>query len=217
MTLNHPIRKKILRLFIQKRKQTFTQVEQGVGLRANHVAYHLQQLLSGGLLRKTGRYYNLTGRGQQSLIMIGKNTVPVALPVVLLTVEHNNKVALIRRIERPYSGQLGLPGGRLKLGETLSEAAIRIAKEKISASVVPKAIGGIGVERLLASDGIAHSFLLVLVRCHIGKMHDKVRWYSLKNLPVGLISSDRILLQEKVHIPLRSFDTPESYQRRKAF
>tara|TARA_R110000787_G_scaffold281671_2_gene393136 strand:- start:13084 stop:13377 length:294 start_codon:yes stop_codon:yes gene_type:complete len=57
---------------------------------------------------------------------------PVARPVVatITAVFRNGQVLLVRRANPPDSGRWGFPGGKVDLGESLEEAAIRELSEE---------------------------------------------------------------------------------------
>jgi len=55
----------------------------------------------------------------------------VTVDLVIFTVEEDTlKAMLVRRAEAPYSGYWSLPGGFIKIGESLEEAASRVLGEK---------------------------------------------------------------------------------------
>ena len=55
----------------------------------------------------------------------------VTVDLVIFTVSEDAlKAMLVRRAEAPYSGYWSLPGGFLKTGESLEDAAMRALKEK---------------------------------------------------------------------------------------
>jgi len=55
----------------------------------------------------------------------------VTVDLVVFTVSDDAlKVMLVRRAETPYSGYWSLPGGFLKLSESLEDAALRVLREK---------------------------------------------------------------------------------------
>jgi 8-oxo-dGTP diphosphatase len=55
----------------------------------------------------------------------------VTVDLVIFTVNNEElKVLLVKRALDPFSGAWSIPGGFLKLGESLDEAAIRVMKEK---------------------------------------------------------------------------------------
>jgi len=200
----------MLRGFVREKQLSFTALAKLSGTRTNHAAYHLSALMRDGIIRRATRGYALTAPGQRLLVTLGKTRSECPLPVVLVATQRNEKIAFIRRAERPYAGRLSLPGGRLRLGETLTQAAVRIAKEKAGLSVVPFAVGGVAVERLVARDGLAHGFLLVVVRCKTNNMGDaRVRWQSPSHLPITTIPSDAALTHRLARLPLTAFDIPE--------
>jgi ADP-ribose pyrophosphatase YjhB (NUDIX family) len=55
----------------------------------------------------------------------------ITVDLVLFTVDQDSlKVMLVKRAEAPFSGYWSLPGGFLRIGESLEEAALRILEEK---------------------------------------------------------------------------------------
>jgi 8-oxo-dGTP diphosphatase len=55
----------------------------------------------------------------------------VTVDLVIFTVsEEKLKVLLVKRAQEPFAGVWSIPGGFLKAGESLDEAAIRVMKEK---------------------------------------------------------------------------------------
>ncbi|HEY3476444.1 MAG TPA: NUDIX hydrolase, partial [Anaerolineales bacterium] len=55
----------------------------------------------------------------------------VTVDLVLFTVNSDAlKVMLIRRADDPFAGDWSIPGGFLKAGESLEEAALRVLREK---------------------------------------------------------------------------------------
>jgi 8-oxo-dGTP diphosphatase len=55
----------------------------------------------------------------------------VTVDLVIFTVDHNMlKVMLVKRAEDPFADCWSIPGGFLKAGESLDEAALRVLKEK---------------------------------------------------------------------------------------
>ena len=55
----------------------------------------------------------------------------ITVDLVIFTVNEGQlKVLLVKRAEGPFAGSWSIPGGFLKLGESLDEAAIRVMNEK---------------------------------------------------------------------------------------
>ncbi len=207
----HLLQQRILRAFSRAKRLSFTALERSSGARSNHVAYHIGALVCDGLLVKGARGYALTARGQRTLTALG-SSVPseTPLPTVLVAAQRGGKVAIVRRIMRPYAGRPCLPGGRLRLGETFADAAVRIASEKAGLTVDPFAIGNVAVERLAATDGLAHAFLLVVVRCRVTSANgSRAVWRLPSRLPSTMIPSDAALVRRMARLPLLAFDIPE--------
>ncbi len=58
-------------------------------------------------------------------------THEVTTDVVILTIKDNKlKVLLVKRANEPFKGKWALPGGYVRISETLDDAALRILKEK---------------------------------------------------------------------------------------
>jgi 8-oxo-dGTP diphosphatase len=61
----------------------------------------------------------------------------VTVDLVIFTVNKDAvKAMLVKRAEEPFSGQWSLPGGFLKVGESLEEAALRVLEEKTGVNEV---------------------------------------------------------------------------------
>ena len=52
------------------------------------------------------------------------------VPGVLAVVARGRQVLLVRRAKNPDVGKWGFPGGRIELGETAAEAAVRELREE---------------------------------------------------------------------------------------
>lgn len=67
----------------------------------------------------------------------------VPLLAVDTIIERKGKIVVVKRKKDPFKNMLALPGGFVKLGETVENAAIREAKEETSLDVELKAILGV--------------------------------------------------------------------------
>jgi 8-oxo-dGTP diphosphatase len=62
---------------------------------------------------------------------LGYEQPAVTVDLVIFTVNNDMlKIMLIKRAENPFADSWSLPGGFLKVGESLEEAALRVLKEK---------------------------------------------------------------------------------------
>ncbi len=75
---------------------------------------------------------------------------------------HDGALLLVRRDREPARGQWSLPGGRVKLGETLAEAAVREVREETGIDIDIDGLIGIA-ERIIRDDdgGIEHHYVIV--------------------------------------------------------
>ena len=61
-------------------------------------------------------------------------TPQVAVGAILIS---NDKILLVKRMKDPHRGEWAIPGGSLKLGETLQEAAEREIREETGLLIIP--------------------------------------------------------------------------------
>ena len=57
------------------------------------------------------------------------------IPTVDMIIDKNSKVLFIKRVKEPFEGKMVFPGGFIKIGETVEEAAIREVMEETSLEV----------------------------------------------------------------------------------
>ena len=119
-SLQHPERRRILALFLDAPSLLFSEIEKQIGLRSNHVAYHIDAMVKDHILQKEGDGYILTAHGESFLPRIkqlsGKEQGP--LVVVVAAPIHEDRICLLRRKKRPYQGYWGCPGGKSRLSES---------------------------------------------------------------------------------------------------
>jgi len=129
----------------------------------------------------------------------------LALPIVLCVLIKNNKILLIKRENGHYSNLWGLPGGKIKKEEHLSEAAIREAFEETNLpSDFKEHIFTIS-EHLIEHDQINQHFLLNI--CKLTAKSDKIAnsqegeasWFDLEilnSMKNKIIPSDFMIIQK---------------------
>lgn len=59
-----------------------------------------------------------------------KATISYPIPAVIAVVIRDGKVLLVRRGQEPNKGRWGFPGGKIEIGEGITEAAIRELTEE---------------------------------------------------------------------------------------
>jgi ADP-ribose pyrophosphatase YjhB (NUDIX family) len=215
------LRQRILALFSKHRGRKFSQIEQELGARSNLVAYHLKALQEEGLLRKSGSgkesLWSLTAKGESYLPEIdlpkmSSSAIVTPLVVVLAAALRTDvrtkqqQVLLWRRSDRPYQHHWGMPGGKVKFGESLEDAAVRklrsidVPVELLLARSRTSRVRGFMNETVLDKDAaeftVKHHFFLVLVTVDVPAKTSAGtgKWFSLKRLPKQMIPSDAWLI-----------------------
>ena|SRR5438552_3583256 len=110
----------------------------------------------------------------------------------------DGRALLVKRGHPPLAGEWSIPGGVLELGETLSEAAVREAREETCLTVEPAELLGV-YDRVLRDDtgGILYHFVLIDFLCRplSGKAQaaddaDEVRWFTPNEIENLALASD---------------------------
>lgn len=137
----HHIQLKILRKLLYSNGSNYAGMRPD-GTESNHFAYHLEQLIRAGLVRKDGhKRYHLTDDGLAFVDRLNPDHLirrlqPNIVTAIDLTTP-DGKTLLFQRGFQPYIHQTGYPMGRLHLGEGLPRAAERELFEKTGLQDIP--------------------------------------------------------------------------------
>lgn len=182
---------KIIKLFLYKNKLKFNEIEKQLKVRSNKLAYHIKHLVDKKILEKNGEEYFLSETAETLIPYLSeKNSV---LPAVLIHVGDKENAFLVKRTKRPFKEKLGLPGGRILIGESIPEAVNRIMKEKYNLTCKLKKINSVSLENVIKNQKVVHSFLLIFVSA-ITK--EKINLVKLEKNKKEIISSDYKLIKE---------------------
>lgn len=184
---NLTMERKILELFLYSDKLRFSEIEKGVGVRSNKLDYHLKKLVAKGVLVCVDGCYELSESSEYLIPYVSDKRH--VLSVILVHVGDSTNAFLIEREKRPYKGKLGLPGGRMIVGESISEGAERILK-KFGVSGKFERIGSVSLEHLKKGKEIVASYLLV----HVFAVAD-CDLVDLKKNKGRIIESDYLLMK----------------------
>lgn len=94
------------------------------------------------------------------------NLATYPIPAVIAVVIHEDNVLLVRRGQEPNKGRWGFPGGKIEIGETIKEAAIRELEEETS--IYAKADSTLTIFDVLDRDEegkIRYHYVLIAVLC----------------------------------------------------
>ncbi len=211
--------KDILSLFAHHKNLTFAQIGKSLNIRSNKLAYHLNLLCHNEKIVKKGINYSLSDVSTSMIPYFSPISSP--LPIVLVHLGTSTHAFLHIRKKHPYFGYYGLPGGRLRVGESIEQAAQRIMKDKFGVTIkahkqVSIALEHVITKRYLANDKHKimnlksqnkkatplYSFLLILVHA---TAKEKIPLINIAAKKKGIIPSDYAMLttsQKRVRIPV---------------
>jgi ADP-ribose pyrophosphatase YjhB (NUDIX family) len=127
----HPVQLAILKELLFKPSAHFSDLNVA-GLTSDHFTFHIRHLCELGLVSKKGAVYILTIKGKEYANRMDTENMQIERqaklgikPVIVKT--EGKKVLLLaqQRLKQPYFGLWGFPGGKIRWGETLFQAAER--------------------------------------------------------------------------------------------
>ncbi len=183
--------KQIIELFLYKNKLKFSEIEKQLRVRSNKLAYHIKHLVDKKILEKSDEEYFLSDTAETLIPYLSdKKSV---LPVILIHLGDKEKAFLVKRTKRPFKEKLGLPGGRILVGESIPKAVERIMKEKFNLACIFKKINSVSLENVIKNKKIIHSFFLIFVSALTKEKLDLINFEKNKK---QIITSDYRLIKE---------------------
>lgn len=86
------------------------------------------------------------------------------IPAVSAAVVRHGRILMVRRLNPPNAGRLALPGGKIEMGESLYEAAVRELEEETGIQASPlEVITAIDVMHAHEGELLAH-FVIIVIR-----------------------------------------------------
>ena len=130
----HRLQQHILERLIRHDNQRYADLKPGE-VEGNLFMYHLRQLTSRGLVvKRADGLYELTAEGKRQVGGMSLETfTPRAQPKIVTLVVCRNEAGqylFYRRRRQPLLGMAGFPYGKIHLGETIADAALRELFEK---------------------------------------------------------------------------------------
>lgn len=120
-------------------------------------------------------------------------------PVVYVILERDKKILFLKR---KASGNYSLPAGHLEMGEQLSEAAIREAREEIGVNLNAVDMNLVHLTHFLDRDGQRVGFFFKAgswsgePSLKEEDKHEEIDWFSLDNLPRNTVTSVKHALED---------------------
>lgn len=156
----------ILDLLAHNSQLPFSQIQLLCGIQSNALAYHLKMLQRLGVVVKENGNYKLTSDGESLAVSPGKLT---PIPVVLLMITRNSRVALVKRVKVAYRNYWAMPGGRIRFGEDPEETARRTAMRELGVSLKSVSFRGLFSEKVVSGDSLKHHFMFYLYAAEAGE------------------------------------------------
>ncbi|MFH1063819.1 MAG: NUDIX domain-containing protein [Candidatus Woesearchaeota archaeon] len=200
--LANPKRSNIFKQFLYKTELRFNEIEKATGIRSNDLAYFIQKLMDDGVLVKKDDLYSLSPQAEKYIpFFVESEDKQSPLPVVLVACVKDGKVILWKRSKRPYAGKWSLTGGRIRMGETVEQASLRVVKSLTFIDSRLESTNAVVSERNIESGEVKHAFIMLFTKVaplNEIKEKDDIKWFALDNLPDDMIPSDRWLVQNKL-------------------
>jgi ADP-ribose pyrophosphatase YjhB (NUDIX family) len=174
----------------------FAAMEKALGLRSNLLAYHLDALKKSGVVEKRGEKWRLTPSYERLIPLfptLTDETKLGAVSVVLVLAVKDGRILLTRRAHKPYQEYWSVFGTRLRLTESVEDAAKRCLLSEGGVEAHEVSVCGIVHERLLdattdaCGQACKHAFLFVVTQAEPlagkSKASTTTKWFSLSRLP----------------------------------
>jgi len=191
----HEAQTTILRELLFIPSASFSELQKKTPLESDHFKFHIARLKDEGYVEKdtsTG-HYSLTHKGKEyaNKLDTDKNEIERQPKSAVIIVLHNDDMVLVQeRLKHPYFGFWGYPGGKIRWGETILEAAARELKEEtdLSAELIYRGVYHEHVESAETGEIIEDKiFHIVGATKPAGKMSDNFEggrnaWMALAEL-----------------------------------
>lgn len=134
----HPIQTQILRELLFMPSARFADLQKVTKLESDYVKFHIARLVEVGYVQKLDdKTYALSTAGKEyaNKLDTDRNLIErQPKSAVILVLEHEGKLLVQERLKHPYFGFWGFPGGKIRWGETIMEAAARELEEETGLS-----------------------------------------------------------------------------------
>lgn len=191
----HQAQTTILRELLFVPEAGFAELRKKSGLESDHFKFHVARLRDAGYITKNTatNKYALTPNGKEYANKLDTdNNVIERQPksAVIIVLNHDNKVLVQERLKHPYYGFWGYPGGKIRWGETIIEAAARELMEEtnLSASLTYRGVYHEHVEAAETNEIIEDKIFHVVSATHpVGEVSEEFEggrnaWMTLDEL-----------------------------------
>ena len=125
----------------------------------------------------------------------------------LMAIMRNNKILLINRTKYPFVGFWGLPGGKIKSGETIEECALREGLEETGLEMDFHSFRGTVSARITEKGKELNHFMLLVCRLNPkegevkGSDEGDLKWFKLgelERIKEKIIPDDLHMIKEMI-------------------
>jgi ADP-ribose pyrophosphatase YjhB (NUDIX family)/predicted transcriptional regulator len=182
---------------LSRKEYRFNDLAKVLCMKSNELSYHLNILSKAGyIIRDSSEKYMLTDQGKglvPYLKFIRKEEIPPTIFCAPIVIKHG-KALFVKRDKEPYKGFLEFPGGKVKRGETLVQAAMRELSEETG--VIGKNGRVICIADILTSK--ANHFIGAYVKADFSRKKEKpgqkMIWIDLAKIEGQRIIADNKLV-----------------------
>jgi len=189
---------RVIEAFLYNDKLRFSEIEKLTNLRSNILAYYLKNFEQAKVLVKENGHYSLSNDFEHIIPYVSDKQA--ILPTVLIAIGKKNDFFLNFREKKPYKGRLGLPAGRILVGENIGDAVKRIMKQKYNINARLTRVNSISLEHIKRNGKVVHSFLLILVSA---STKNRIYYFNIEKNKKRMIKSDYLLLKKYLNSNLK--------------
>lgn len=130
----HEAQMKVLRHLLLSPHAGFAELQKTTELSSDHFNFHIKKLLDVGYIEKADDKYTLSRAGKEyaNRMDTDENVIEKQpkLSVVLVVENDEGEILAQQRLKQPYYGFWGVPTGKIRWGESATEAAARELMEE---------------------------------------------------------------------------------------
>ena len=134
----HEIQTSILRELLFTKEASFSELRKQTDVESDHFKFHIAWLSDIGYISKNsnGKYsLTLTGKEYANKLDTDRNVIErQPKSAVIIVLKQGDKVLVQERLKHPYFRFWGYPGGKIRWGETILDAAARELQEETGLS-----------------------------------------------------------------------------------